>query len=765
MKKTLTFEAFCATTALLLFFVQMLVPFESLDLSIARAIYRATDGAWFNPVWWKVIFYKGAKFFTAAVLCGVLISAFVAKRQKKELLFKALILAFLSAIISLLLMLLMKHFSGVACPWDFEEFSPRGSVTRAIAPFSWVFTGGNRLGGCWPAGHASTGFCLFGLWFASKRLRISKHYLVLAAVILFGLICGVGRMANGAHFLSHTTASALLGFSTAGILFSFFMPEREPQKRSVSVSEAALFASLALTLLSMPFFSDMTRAGNLRALLATASVALLLFFLWWALFSLFIRLMPRFGWRILLFLFALIGAGADAFTTLYGTVMTPDMLRNALATDPREAAELIGLRYVYHTAIFATPGIFFSLFTPRVIPGRLNENIGKLRFITSVVFLFVFVAGCVLSQFSFLSSYMRNNKEARYLIEPAAVIYSFGRTFARDSAPKSVGRDVIDPNPKIEANSNSARPLFVVVVVGETVRAANWGLNGYNRDTTPKLRKRGVLSFTDVSSCGTSTDVSLPCMFSRVGRANYDRARILKEESILSVIERAGVTVRWVDNQSGSKGASTNSMNEAVVKNEKDCPNGVCFDKAMLGNVKNALKKNDTKRELLVLHSIGNHGPAYWRRVPKDFQPFGAGCRKDDFGECSKEEIVTSYDNAIAYTDSFLSEIIDTLTNAPDKDTVLLYVSDHGESLGEKSLWLHGAPYWMHLTEQGKVPMLMWFSEGARERFALKVSCVRGKYQAAVSHDNLASSLLTLTEVKSSVYEEKLDLVAKLKKG
>ena len=765
MKKPLTFEFFCTVTALLLFFVQMLVPFESLDMSIARAIYRAADGAWFNPVWWKIVFYKGAKLFTAAVLCGVLVSAIVAKRQKKDLLFRALILAFISAIVSLLLMILMKRFSGVACPWDFVEFSTWGTVTKAIAPFSWLFTGGNRLGGCWPAGHASTGFCLFGLWFASKRLGFSKHYAVLAAVILFGFICGVGRMANGAHFLSHTTASALLGFCTAGILFSSFMPETEYQKRSVSVSEAAIFASLALTLLSMPFFSDMARSATSRAIMATASVALLLFFLWAALFSLFIRLMPRFGWRILLSLLAIIGAGADAFTTLYGTVMTPDMLRNALATDLREATELLSLRYIYHTAIFAAPGIFFSLFTPRVIPGSLSENIGRLRFITSVVFLFVFAIGCVLSQFSFLSSYMRNNKEARYLIEPTSVIYSFVRTFATDSAPKAVGRDVIDPNPKIKASANSARPLFVVFVVGETVRAANWGLNGYSRDTTPRLRKKGVLSFTDVSSCGTSTDVSLPCMFSRVGRTNYDRARILKEESILSVIERAGVTVRWVDNQSRSKGARTKTMNEAVVENEKDCPNGTCFDKAMLGNVKNALKRSNSTRELLVLHSIGNHGPAYWRRVPKDFQPFGAGCRKDDFGECSKEEIVTSYDNAVAYTDSFLSEIIDTLTNAHDKDTVLLYVSDHGESLGEKSLWLHGAPYWMHLTEQGKVPMFMWFSEGARERFALKKDSVRGKYQVAVSHDNLASSLLTLTEVESSVYEENLDLIAKLKKS
>ena len=354
---------------------------------------------------------------------------------------------------------------------------------------------------------------------------------------------------------------------------------------------------------------------------------------------------------------------------------------------------------------------------------------------------------------------MRNQKEARYLIEPPAVIYSFVRTLVSDGTPERKERLIIDAAPTLVAAA-SDKPLLIVLVVGETVRAANWGLNGYERNTTPELKRRGVINFTDVTACGTSTDVSLPCMFSRVGRKDYDRDRILAEESVLSVIDRAGVTVRWVDNQSGCKGACTDAMETAVTRNTADCRNGVCWDKAMLGNI-NAALKTETKRELLVLHSMGNHGPAYWRRTPPAFRPFGEGCLKDDLGECRPEDVVVSYDNAVAYADQFLAAAIDKLSAVKDRDTVLLYVSDHGESLGEKGLWLHGAPYWTHLSEQTKVPMILWMNDSARRRF--NVTRPAGNVDVPVTHDNLADTLFELTGVKTRAAQPQESLLTHLR--
>ena len=354
---------------------------------------------------------------------------------------------------------------------------------------------------------------------------------------------------------------------------------------------------------------------------------------------------------------------------------------------------------------------------------------------------------------------MRNQKEARYLIEPVAVIYSFVRTLVSDGTPQKKERLVIDSTPVLTAAA-SDKPLLIVMVVGETVRASDWGLNGYERNTTPELKRRGVINFTDVTACGTSTDVSLPCMFSRVGRKDYDRDRILAEESVLSVIDRAGVTVRWVDNQSGCKGACTNAMKIPVAKNAEDCPSGTCWDKAMLGNIDEALR-TETKRELLVLHSMGNHGPAYWRRTPPAFRPFGEGCLKDDLGECRPEDVVVSYDNAVAYADQFLAAAIDKLSAVKDRDTVLLYVSDHGESLGEKGLWLHGAPYWTHLSEQTKVPMILWMNDSARRRF--NVTRPTGNVDVPVTHDNLADTLFELTGVRTRAAQPQESLLTRLR--
>ena len=748
-------ETFLLGFVWILFLIQALVPYEALDMAVARLIYRVGGNSWFDPAWWRILFYTGGKVVAALILVGLLIGLYLVRRKGNKDAFKALGLAFLSAVVMLLLMVAMKDISGVACPWSFREFSHTGAITKAIAPFSWLFSGTSPLGRCWPAGHASCGFAFFGLWFAAKRLKSKYANGVLLAVIAFGLICGAGRMANGAHFLSHTIASFLLGLGVAGFVFHIFWPKEGVAK--VLPWTAASVSGFVLTLLSVPFFSDMMQAATPKALLAAVSVALLLFFLWAGFIYPFVRFMPKMGWRVVLIILVLIGAGADAFTTLYGTVMTPDMLRNALSTDYREASELISLRFFLRTFLFAAPGLYTAFFMGDVASYEKTLSSGKLRTLTKAIFSIVFVIAFLLSQFSFLSSYMRNNKEARYLIEPAAVIYSFAKTFVSDASPKAIDRVVIDPAPV--SLSTNKKPLLVVLVIGETVRAANWGLNGYARNTTPNLAKKNVINFSDVSSCGTSTDVSVPCMFSRVGRENYDREQILKEESILSVIKRAGVNVRWVDNQSGCKGTCTKSMEEAIEKDPKEKTNGAYFDATMLGNIAKALKKSDSK-QLLVLHTLGNHGPAYWRRVPENFRPFGAGCRKDDFGECDEKNIRTSYDNAIAYTDLFLSKAIDMLGADTEHDTVLLYVSDHGESLGEKGLWLHGAPYWMRLTEQMKVPMILWFNDSAKKRFGLRKT--QGNETTPVSHDDLFSTLLTLTEVKSTVYRQDRDLINRL---
>lgn len=756
----LKYETLVLVLAALFLLIQTVLPFKDLDMAVARWTYTVGGGGWITPAWWSEYAYRTAKIVSTLIFIGMAFIAFRAYRLRETKKAKAYFLALVSGLVTLFVMTLLKSTSGVACPWSLAEFS--GSVAEHTAPFAYLLSGTAPMGRCFPAGHACCGFALFGLYFAAKRLRNPQAPSIALAVLAFGAFCGIGRMANGAHFLSHTTASLLLGFVVAGFVFRIFWPEGSETPDTTDITPTALAAGFALTVLSLPFFSEVVRAHTGALIAADVALFILFWAIWTGFIALLMRLMPSVGWRILLAFLVLAGGFTDAFTVLYGTVMTPDMLRNALATDTREAAELLGWRLFTYGFLLASPGLVVALFTPKVSYKPFESVPDRLRYSAVLVFTLVFALTTLLINGAAFISAMRTQKETRYLIEPISLFYSLTRTVLADASPESVTRTVIDANPTLTGDTK--RPLLVVFVVGETVRAQNWGLNGYTRDTTPNLRKQVVVNFTDVTSCGTSTDVSLPCMLSRVGRANYDRKRILSEESILSVIERAGVTVRWVDNQSGSKGTATDSMKEAVVKSEDLCPKGECVDGVMLKNVEKAIaeKKN---RELLVLHMIGNHGPAYWRRTPKEFRPFGQGCLKDEFASCSPEEIRVSYDNAVSYTDRVLSDIIDRLKAAEGIDTVLLYVSDHGESLGEKGLWLHGAPYWMRLEEQTKVPMILWMNRSSKARYAVIDTKIPHVASSAVSHDFVAETLLSLTQVTSRVYTGKLDLIARLSSG
>jgi len=305
-----------------------------------------------------------------------------------------------------------------------------------------------------------------------------------------------------------------------------------------------------------------------------------------------------------------------------------------------------------------------------------------------------------------------------------------------------------------------ARPLVVVFVVGETARAANWGLNGYARQTTPELAKLPVITFTDVTACGTNTEVSLPCMFAPVGRRDHDEERIRRQETLLHVLARAGVGVRWRDNQSGCKGVCDGLPNERVhdLKPDGLCSDGRCLDEGLLHGLPQWLRGTQGT-QLLVLHQLGNHGPSYFRRYPAAFDRFTPACRHDDLRRCSTDEIVNAYDNALLYTDHVLAKLIAELDAASARvDSALVYVSDHGESLGEANLYLHGLPFAIAPDVQKKVPMLIWLSRGFGSAAGLDEACLRRRAAQPAAHDHLFHTLLSLLDVRTALHEPEWDL-------
>ena len=467
----------------------------------------------------------------------------------------------------------------------------------------------------------------------------------------------------------------------------------------------------------------------------------------------------------LLWLLLPVAAVSSYYIDTFGIYLDPSMLRNVLRTDPSEAGELLNPSLWWHLLLVAgLPMLLLRWVRVRRHPwGR--ATLERAGWIVAAALLSL---GAVLAVFQSLSSLMRQHKELRYLITPANALWSTGRVLADDARGAARPREPIGldaaPGPSWTQRKG---PMVVVVVVGETVRAANWGLNGYARQTTPELAKLPVVNFTDVTACGTNTEVSLPCMFAPVGRRDHDEARIRAQQSLLHVLARAGVAVHWRDNQSGCKGVCEGLAGDTVAALDVPalCPAGErCLDEGLIHDLDARLDAAGGT-QLWVLHMLGNHGPSYFRRYPERHARFVPDCRSDDLKDCPVEQIVNAYDNAVGYTDEILARTIRTLAARADRvDSALLYVSDHGESLGENGLFLHGIPYAIAPQVQKKVPMVMWTSPGLGPAAGLAPGCLEAELQrkatTPVAHDHLFHTLLGLLDVRTALHEPAWDLAA-----
>ncbi|MGB8814768.1 MAG: sulfatase-like hydrolase/transferase, partial [Paracoccaceae bacterium] len=189
------------------------------------------------------------------------------------------------------------------------------------------------------------------------------------------------------------------------------------------------------------------------------------------------------------------------------------------------------------------------------------------------------------------------------------------------------------------------------------------------------------------------------------------------------------------------------------------CANGECDDGIFLGFLQETAAKM-TEDTVIVLHQIGSHGPAYHVRYPDTYDVFQPSCQTGEFKDCSTEEITNAYDNTIAYTDHILAQTIDFLDSQDRVLPSLIYASDHGESLGENGLFLHGAPYFMAPEFQTKVPMLIWMSDEYQSAFGIDDACLKAKVDLPISHDNWFHSILGMMDIQTEVRQDALDLFA-----
>lgn len=493
----------------------------------------------------------------------------------------------------------------------------------------------------------------------------------------------------------------------------------------------------------------------------TWGFATALFVAFAAFYFVFVALLAtRLSVKPLLTVLVLCTAFASWYMDHFAIYLDRAMLRNVLATNVQEARELLVWGMVPHLLLLGALPVAL-LWWPQLKRRRLRSAMA-LR-LASVVGALIVGAACLLLVFADFASLMRNHREVRYLLTPGNVVVALASnawgSAKRPNQPKiAVGADArLGP-----AWQGRARPALFVLVVGETARAQNFSLNGYARQTNPLLAKQDVISFTHATACGTSTEVSLPCMFSPFGRARYDEDKIRSHESLLHVLARAGFKVLWRDNQSGCKGVCDGLPTEQMdpVSFEALCAEGQCLDEVLLQGM-DGVARDAQGNLFVVMHQLGSHGPAYFKRYPAVFKRFSPACESEDLRGCSSAEIVNAYDNSLLYTDYFLSGVIDFLGRSDKQyDTAMLYVSDHGESLGDNGLYLHGVPYPIAPDVQKQVPLLMWLSPGFRRSFQVDQNCLRARAGSALSHDNLFHSVLGVLDVQTQAYNKALDLFA-----
>jgi len=448
------------------------------------------------------------------------------------------------------------------------------------------------------------------------------------------------------------------------------------------------------------------------------------------------------------------------FCNNLGIVFDPDMLRNIAETvrdkNAAEATELASAPLLWHVFFFGVVPTLLLGFVQIKRRSVLKET--GVRILTLTVG-FILLACITVPNYRFISYFGRENSKLQVQVTPIYPLISMIK-LVRNSMRPVASFNVIDAD--AFQHSTSTKKSVGIMVVGETARSDHFSLGGYARKTNPRLEAIPGLIFANADSCGTSTLYSVPCMFSMRGRDGYEQDEASSESNVLDILAAAGVRTVWIDNNSSCK----NVCNRIENLNFRDNPDETSplysdmgyFDEIFLSEIDDYLNA-DGPDVLLVLHTLGSHGPAYSRRYPPEFGAFKPYCQQASPTDCSAEEIANAYDNTIIYTDYVLSQLIQKLRAKSDEvDTFLFYASDHGESLGEGGVYLHGLPYAIAPAAQKNVPFIFWASDGFHGNRLSNPQLLAAINEEHLSHDNISHTLLGIYEVNASSYLQDLDI-------
>lgn len=462
--------------------------------------------------------------------------------------------------------------------------------------------------------------------------------------------------------------------------------------------------------------------------------------------------------KFLAIVLLLINAGMLYFMNVYNVAIDGVMLLNVVETNIQETLELLNLKFFLYLLFL---GLLPSLFVVKTNINRdsfLRENLKKLIVVAISLFIGLFI---ILISYRGLSSTVRNNKGLKHILIPFNYFdanFSLAKKYI--NSLKNMQFNDLTDDTKLQLKSKNGKKNLVIFVVGEAARAKNFSLGGYNTDTNKYLANQNLIYFKNFYSCGTSTAISVPCMFSSFPRVDYDVDKKMYS-NLLDFMQKVNFNVLWRENNSDCKGVClrTKTDNLLHANNNKYCNDKECYDEILLDGLQEQINNFKDQNNFIVLHQKGSHGPAYYLRYPEKFKKYKPICESEYFNDCTKEEVVNSYNNTLNYTSFVLNKAIELLkNNSKNFNVALIYVSDHGQSLGEKNMYLHGAPYRFAPEEQKHIPFFMWFSNDFRKEFDIDEKCLKNKINEELSHDNIFHSMLGMFGIETKYYNRDLDI-------
>lgn len=538
---------------------------------------------------------------------------------------------------------------------------------------------------------------------------------------------------------------------------SLFTLRRPVMSRTVYLIIFALYVGLLLNLAFYRQVFTLLPVNSLRNWLVFLSMPVVAFSVMNILTTLasFLKLD-----RLVISLFILLSASAQYFIWSFGVVIDRAMITNILDTTPAESFALMSGKMVLTLGLSGVLMVAFAWWIKISKAKTVWRSIAvRLLNILVSALLIVLVAALFYKDYA---SVFRNNKELVKSLSPSNSIVAINSWYAHnkmDNLPLvKIGEDAVQ---KPEMHSGPRKNL-TILVLGETSRAQNFSLGGYQRETNPRLKQDDVIYFANTTSCGTATAVSVPCMFSNMPRAHYDEELAHHQEGVLDILQRAGIRVLWNDNDGGCKGACDRVPHQNVtdLNLTGQCIEGECYDEVLFHNLESYID-NLQQDGIIVLHTIGSHGPTYYNRYPAEFRKFTPTCDTNEIQSCSQQQLTNTYDNTILYIDYVVDKAIKLLQSKQDKFTTsLVYLSDHGESLGEDGVYLHGLPWSIAPETQKHVPMLLWLSQDYQQRYGVSSQCLQQRAKTdPYSQDNLFSTLLGLLGVDTHEYQATDDIL------